>query len=81
MMDEAPIQSDRRKRILALISDAFGSGGGIAKFNRDLLTAASASLMASNPIGESLMENFPGISNREPRGIFNWSDVGPVKNV
>jgi len=33
----------QRKRILALVSDAFGAKFGIAKFNRDLLTACSAS--------------------------------------
>ena len=34
-----PAPRERRKRILALVSDAFGSNGGIAKYNRDLLTA------------------------------------------
>ncbi len=29
-------------RVLVLITDAFGSHGGIAKFNRDLLTALCA---------------------------------------
>lgn len=36
-----PAPHERRKRILALVSDAFGSNGGIAKYNRDLLTAIS----------------------------------------
>ncbi len=31
----------RKKRILALVADAFGGHGGIAKFNRDLLGALS----------------------------------------
>ncbi len=33
--------SPRRIRILALVTDAYGSHGGIAKFNRDLLRALS----------------------------------------
>ena len=32
----------RQIRVLALVSDAFGGSGGIAKFNRDLLTALAA---------------------------------------
>src|SRR5476649_410389 len=36
--------SDRRGlRVLALVSDAFGEFGGIAQYNRDLLSALSAS--------------------------------------
>jgi asparagine synthase (glutamine-hydrolysing) len=31
----------RRKRILSLVPDAYGGNGGIAKYNRDLLSAAS----------------------------------------
>ena len=49
---EGPVyrKQDRRKRILALVSDVFGSNGGIAKFNRDLLTAASASPAVSSVV-------------------------------
>lgn len=58
-MKETPMESDPRKRILALISDAFGAGGGIAKFNRDLLTAASASPMVSDVVAVTRVQPNP----------------------
>ncbi len=52
-------QQDRRKRVLVLISDAFGSNGGIAKFNRDLLTAANASPTVSSVIAITRVQPKP----------------------
>ena len=59
MMDETKIESHEQKRVLVLISDAFGSGGGIAKFNRDLLTAASASPMVSDVVAVTRIQPNP----------------------
>jgi phosphatidylinositol alpha-1,6-mannosyltransferase len=44
MSDAVPISSDghRRRRVLALVSDAFGGYGGIAQYNRDLIAALAA---------------------------------------
>ena len=52
-------KKERRKRILVLVSDAFGSGGGIAKYNRDLLTAISASPSVSSVIAITRMQPKP----------------------
>ena len=49
----------RRKRVLALVSDAFGAGGGIAKFNRDLLTATSASSTVSGVVAVTRTQSTP----------------------
>lgn len=37
-------------RILALVTDAFGAGGGIARYNQDLMTALSRCTMVSDVI-------------------------------
>ncbi len=50
---------DRWKRVLALVPDAFGSGGGIAKFNRDLLTAVSASPAVSSVVAVTRVQPKP----------------------
>jgi len=52
-------QQDRRKRVMALVSDAFGAGGGIAKFNRDFLTAASASPLVSSVVAITRVQPKP----------------------
>lgn len=52
-------QQDRRKRVLALVPDAFGAGGGIAKFNRDLLTSASASPTVSSVVAITRVQPNP----------------------
>jgi len=61
---ETPVfhKHDRRKRVLALVSDAFGSGGGIAKFNRDLLTASSASPAVSSIVAVTRVQPKPARS-------------------
>lgn len=66
--------NDRRKRVLALVSDAFGSGGGIAKFNRDLLTAVSASPAVSSVVAVTRVQpkpaqNLPIKLHYDARGI------------
>lgn len=43
LLRAASIQWQRDVRILALVTDAFGGYGGIAQYNRDLLTALAAS--------------------------------------
>ena len=50
---------DRRKRVLALVSDAFGAGGGIAKFNRDLLGVMSASPAVSSVVAVTRVQPKP----------------------
>jgi len=40
----------RSRRVLALITDGFGSSGGIAKFNRDLITALAADARVSRVV-------------------------------
>jgi len=52
-------QKDRRKRVLALVPDAFGAGGGISKFNRDLLTAASTSPAVSSIVAVTRVQPQP----------------------
>ena len=58
---ETPVREtkDRRKRVLALVSDAFGAGGGIAKFNRDLLTSISTSPDVSNVVALTRVQPTP----------------------
>jgi len=51
-------------KVLAVMTDAFGSNGGIAKFNRDFLTATCASPMVSGVvsvirIGSDIPEDIP----------------------
>ena len=65
---------DRRKRVLALVPDAFGAGGGIAKFNRDLLTAATASPEVASVVAVTRMQpkpaqNLPLKIHYDVRGI------------
>ncbi|MCP4934772.1 MAG: glycosyltransferase, partial [bacterium] len=52
----------RRKRVLALIPDAFGAGGGMAKFDRDLLTAASTSPDVSNIVALMRIQPKPAVN-------------------
>jgi len=65
----------RTKRALVLVSDAFGGRGGIAKFNRDLLTALSAyPEFRSAEVFPRVMPDPPGPL---PRGIhFRTTCVG-----
>lgn len=53
----------RRIRPIALLTDAFGGIGGIAKFNRDLLRALAAMPECSG------VEAFPRLVQREPEPI------------
>lgn len=57
------MRADPSKRILALVSDAFGSGGGIAKFNRDLLTAISGSSNVSSVVAATRLQS------SQPKGL------------
>jgi phosphatidyl-myo-inositol dimannoside synthase len=59
-------------RLLALVSDAFGGSGGIARYNRDLLTALAAGGVATVVLpreGRAEVGSLPpGIDQRPPRG-------------
>jgi len=47
--------------VLALVSDAFGSNGGIAKYNRDLLTAVSCHQNISSVVAITRSQPVPSI--------------------
>lgn len=64
-------------RVVALMSDAFGGVGGIAKFNRDLLRS-----VAEDPLCQSV-DVYPRVIRAElehiPRKIAYWTDAANGK--
>ncbi|MCP5008507.1 MAG: glycosyltransferase, partial [Aestuariibacter sp.] len=68
-------QRAQRKRVLALVPDAFGAGGGIAKFDRDLLTTASTSPDVSSVVALTRMQ--PTSANNLPLKMhYNMRGIG-----
>jgi glycosyltransferase involved in cell wall biosynthesis len=60
----------RRKRVLALVSDAFGSNGGIAKYNRDLLSAVSVHPKVSSVTALSRSKGSNSDFNDKPLNLY-----------
>lgn len=69
-------QSVHPKRILSLVSDAFGNSGGIAKYNRDLLTTASVSINISNVV--ALPRSFGQIKGLESFPLKLYYDINGI---
>lgn len=68
---------DRQVKLLALVSDAFGGSGGIARYNRDLLTAlatgpARAVVVIARGGNEGPDAPPAGIDQRISRGRFGF---------
>jgi phosphatidylinositol alpha-1,6-mannosyltransferase len=64
-------------KLLALVSDAFGGHGGIARYNRDLMTALVADTRTQIVVlprdGHADPATVPpGLQQREPRGRFGF---------
>ena len=57
-------------RILALVTDAFGGSGGIARYNRDLFSALAESGMATSVV---VIPRLAAHSTHAPVGIHQWS--------
>lgn len=66
-------------KVLALVTDGFGAGGGIARYNRDLMTALAQSNGVNGVVvlprnGDPNGRSMPGLSQLAPaHGRLRWS--------
>lgn len=76
-VDDGDVQTDRapRLRVLALVTDAFGGYGGIAQYNRDLVSALAASTVAHVEI-DVLARLAPGAPGPLPEWVRQDEPLG-----